>query len=224
MNTQTPIPPVVLRGEPYTVSFEERIADFLGPNSDSGPVLIRQVCFPEHEQYVNTEAVLQSVDRNAPWRTFMVRVPNCSVFWVHNVTRPEAVSEEPATASESDLLQTRLTLQREAEARHEAFRTQVRDVAIRVAEEQGWCDDGLNDVLDELGLDPKEFPRQRITVKVTRTFTIEATPNRLDPDEEWTKASLSLDGFGDPTLDGDWFDENVSCDDEDFEVEGMTEA
>jgi hypothetical protein len=38
---------------------------------------------------------------------------------------------------------------------YDAFRDQVRDVAIRVAEDEGWCDSGLNEVLRELGLPPK---------------------------------------------------------------------
>jgi hypothetical protein len=37
----------------------------------------------------------------------------------------------------------------------ERFRTEVRDTAIRVAGENSWCDQGLNEVLSELGLDPK---------------------------------------------------------------------
>jgi hypothetical protein len=38
---------------------------------------------------------------------------------------------------------------------YDRFREQVRDVAIRVAEDEGWCDSGLNEVLRELGLPPK---------------------------------------------------------------------
>lgn len=38
----------------------------------------------------------------------------------------------------------------------EDFEEQVRSVAIRVAQETGWCDSGLNDVLRELGLPEKK--------------------------------------------------------------------
>lgn len=53
-----------------------------------------------------------------------------------------------------------------AEQAADRFRKQVREVAIRVAEEQNWCDQGLNEVLDELGLDRKEI-EYNVTVNVT---------------------------------------------------------
>ena len=56
------------------------------------------------------------------------------------------------------------------------YRKQVRTVAIRTASERGWCDDGLNRVLGELGL-PK---KQRFRVPTTITVTI---PHRLDIDD-----------------------------------------
>lgn len=47
------------------------------------------------------------------------------------------------------------------------FRRRVRDTAIRVADENGWCDDGLNDVLTELDLEPKAPPVRSFAVEVT---------------------------------------------------------
>lgn len=54
---------------------------------------------------------------------------------------------------------------------HDEFRAQVREVAMRVAEEQSWCDTGLNGVLDELGLDRK-YNQYRVSVQVTATQTV----------------------------------------------------
>ena len=58
-------------------------------------------------------------------------------------------------------------LRRERAVKHELeeFRTKVREVAIRVAEEMDWCNDGLNEVLEELGL-PKLVTQWRVTVEV----------------------------------------------------------
>lgn len=58
----------------------------------------------------------------------------------------------------------------------EAYKKQVRDVAIEVAAEQGWCDDGLNERLQELGLEPMArqwevtvtlLGRQEVKIRVT---------------------------------------------------------
>jgi hypothetical protein len=48
----------------------------------------------------------------------------------------------------------------------ESFQAQVRDVAIRVAKENDWCVDGLNDVLGELSL-PAYQPKWRVELTVT---------------------------------------------------------
>lgn len=71
----------------------------------------------------------------------------------------------------------------------DTFRAEVRTVAIRVAEEQGWCDEGLNDVLAELGMEPKETEwevevevtaRQTVTVRVTAKDEAEAQEKIVD--------------------------------------------
>ena len=61
----------------------------------------------------------------------------------------------------------------------EAFKTQVRVVAIRVADEQNWCDSGLNEVLEELGL-PRKQGEYRARVTVTFDLLIK---NDTEPDE-----------------------------------------
>lgn len=52
----------------------------------------------------------------------------------------------------------------------EAFKNEVRDVAIRVADEQDWCRTGLNGVLEELGL--KRYTK-RFRVKLVVEIDIE---------------------------------------------------
>lgn len=41
-----------------------------------------------------------------------------------------------------------------AERTLDEFRTKVRDKAIEVSKEEGWCTEGLNNTLRDLGLDP----------------------------------------------------------------------
>lgn len=48
----------------------------------------------------------------------------------------------------------------------ESFQAQVREVAIRVAKENDWCADGLNDVLRELNL-PTYKPKWRVELTIT---------------------------------------------------------
>lgn len=52
-----------------------------------------------------------------------------------------------------------------------AFKSQVREEAIRVASEQGWCDSGLNRTLGRLGLPEKQQPR-RVTVPIMVTSPV----------------------------------------------------
>lgn len=62
--------------------------------------------------------------------------------------------------------------QNEAMARqHSEFRVLVRDTAIRVAEEQSWCRPGLNEVLDELGLE-QHVTRFRVPIIVEAKQTV----------------------------------------------------
>jgi hypothetical protein len=65
----------------------------------------------------------------------------------------------------------------------ERFRQSVRETAIQVAAEQGWCRQGLNDTLRDLGLDPvpTEF---RVKLRVPAWQTIEATVEIDDLDTE----------------------------------------
>lgn len=42
------------------------------------------------------------------------------------------------------------------------FKTAVRQRALQAAAEEGWCDDGLNQALRELGLEEKPPPRPRV--------------------------------------------------------------
>lgn len=84
-------------------------------------------------------------------------------------------AEDEVTDSEQRLLQqlaeyqASVALWKErfdgAEGLHQEFRKEVRDKAIEVAAEMGWCPDGLNRTLHSLGLDPAQR-RYRVTVRV----------------------------------------------------------
>jgi hypothetical protein len=79
------------------------------------------------------------------------------------------------------------------------YKRKVREVAIRVADEQGWCNEGLNEVLEELDLDPFYKTRtfdvevvQTATRSVTITVEVEAE-NVGDPDREESWESEARD-------------------------------
>jgi hypothetical protein len=89
---------------------------------------------------------------------------------------------------------------------HEAFKIKVRDMAIQTAAEQSWCDDGLEEALDELGL---ERPDVRVSATVTVTFGVTGTTKTLTSDME-TFLGNSLVRLNNVGLDEDW--QNASVD------------
>lgn len=98
--------------------------------------------------------------------------------------------------------------ERHARGRLDAFRAQVREEAIRVAESQGWCDEGLNRTLENLGLDPvtKEW-LVNVEVTATRVFTV--TISSTTDDQAWRDVdALSQDDLeeliGDDLAASDW--------------------
>jgi hypothetical protein len=113
-------------------------------------------------------------------------------------------------------------LQREIEARRAAqaaltrFQEQVRDVAIRVAEEQSWCDNGLNEVLEELGLERKE-KEYEVEVRVEGWAYVTVTVTATNDDEAGEKAIEEIENGNQDTSDLDW---NV----ESTEVHEVSEA
>lgn len=62
-----------------------------------------------------------------------------------------------------------------AEEALEEFRRKVREEAIRVAADNGWCDDGLNRTLRNLGLAEKRLYRVPVEVTLTQVGYIEVT-------------------------------------------------
>jgi hypothetical protein len=62
-------------------------------------------------------------------------------------------------------------------AEFEAFRARVRAKAIEVAEEQNWCNEGLNEVLVDLGLE-----RTPVDCAVTMEVTLRFDRELTDPD------------------------------------------
>mgnify|MGYP001550756403 CR=1 FL=1 len=85
-------------------------------------------------------------------------------MYVHDVevvATPVADFDPKPMADRTDMSALHARI-RTLEMEHEQFRTQVREKAIEVAANEGWCDSGLNEALEELGLEPK-----------TRTFDVE---------------------------------------------------
>lgn len=76
---------------------------------------------------------------------------------------------------------------------HEAFREQVREVAIRVAGEQEWCDPGLNGVLRELGL-PEKVVAFKVAIQVTAKQTVWVVVDATSEDEAYD-AARELDTY-----------------------------
>jgi hypothetical protein len=72
----------------------------------------------------------------------------------------------------------------EANAGLRRFQRQVRDKAIEVAREHGWCKEGLNTTLTELGLETVAS-RWTVEVTVTATQTVEVTVDADDLDDAW---------------------------------------
>lgn len=70
------------------------------------------------------------------------------------------------------------------QAEFDAFKVQVREEAIRAAQEEGWCDSGLNSALRRLGLREKAEP-QPVEVRITRqpeanTYTVYVEADSAD--------------------------------------------
>jgi hypothetical protein len=88
-------------------------------------------------------------------------------------------AEARATAAEHNASRTQQT--------HEAFKRRVREHAIEVAQRQGWCDQGLNESLEELGL--PGYHREW-----TMTLTVTVTVSGADSEDEavrWAERAIS---------------------------------
>lgn len=85
---------------------------------------------------------------------------------------------------------TARTALHDVERKFDAFREQVRDVAIRVASEESWCDTGLNAVLKELDLPRKSRPFE-VQVRLTQVVTV--TVDAEDEDDAREKAENEND-------------------------------
>lgn len=88
------------------------------------------------------------------------------------------------------------------------YKDLVRTVAIREARDNNWCDEGLNEVLEELSLDPKPSRYNRwATVRVMYSY---------DPDE------IGLDEPSDGVIEGikilDYYGRGSDYEVEEFEV------
>lgn len=88
-------------------------------------------------------------------------------------------------------------------AQSDVFRDKVRVVAIRVAGEQGWCTEGLNDVLDELGLDP-HVTKWQVEVHVVASQTVMVEVEADSDEAAQTKVEQGDYDLSDDLRDDDW--------------------
>lgn len=77
-----------------------------------------------------------------------------------------------------------------AESRHEAFKARVRAEAVRVAEEQGWCADGLNRTLTTLDLPPRITAYEAL---VTLTMRVRVDTDDEDTARQWIGEVVNAD-------------------------------
>jgi hypothetical protein len=65
----------------------------------------------------------------------------------------------------------------------ERFKAKVRELGLQVKEDNGWCDDGFNEVMRELGLPllPHTF-RVKMTLTATREVEVDVDASDLEPD------------------------------------------
>ena len=85
----------------------------------------------------------------------------------------DLTKQAAAVGVSEEAYQQQVQMTRTARVDLERFKDQVRDKAIEVAEEQSWCDEGLNSVLSELGLEPKS-QEYEVRIGLTACHTVTA--------------------------------------------------
>jgi hypothetical protein len=123
------------------------------------------------------------------------------------------VAKQEALVRNREMVRTAQEAQARAEQTLAAYKIQVREVAIRVAEEQDWCNEGLNEVLTELGLDGVTRS-YRVPVELTATQTVYIDVEAIDIDhavsqveDNYTSSDLAQEADGD-----DWSVSDYSVD------------
>lgn len=94
---------------------------------------------------------------------------------VHAIMQERAFLQERCDSLEASITRSQLELRN--------FKGEVRRVAIDVAEEQNWCKSGLNERLEELGLDPVPYTFN-IDASITVNFQIEEATDEDDAREQ----------------------------------------
>lgn len=79
-----------------------------------------------------------------------------------------------------------------SEQRFQHFQESVREMAIEKAKKLKWCDEGLNEALRELGLEPKTR-KYRVEIRVFAFQDIEIEVDAENMEEADTKAHMMLD-------------------------------
>lgn len=127
--------------------------------------------YDENDHGTNVE--LLQFDAADPSLTYRVKFDDGRETYVRNVALPPTTVDD--IIEQIERLNTALrTVRRE----FDLFKEQVRDVAIRVQGEQSWCLEGLNRVLEELGLPGHMLEREfevTVTVRATQQATVTVT-------------------------------------------------
>lgn len=161
---------------------------------------VRVVGAPD-EYLVGRVGVLERIDGNDESLTFAVRWDDSTYDWAYEVAAVEPVEgsprseDNPASVEIAETREEITRLQRQVaelqgqislvDARLVAFKAEVRDKAIEVAEERGWCDEGLNEVLEELGLEPKTTGwTGTVTVRVYGYQDVEVEIEQADDEDD----------------------------------------
>ena len=105
----------------------------------------------------------------------------------------------------------------------EAYKARVREVAIRVADEQGWCREGRDEVLRELDIEPPVMRYEfEVTVRLKVTATTTDSTFASDSDaHEFANDSVRSFAFENiEPFDSDWCNQDVEVDE--ITIESVT--
>jgi len=122
-----------------------------------------------------------------------------AVLGIHSDGYPVSSAEHIATLGEA---LRKVAIGSAVRAREQAvaaaagvsFRNAVRAKAREVAKEQNWCREGLNDALQELGLD-EYASTWTVTVEMTACLTVEESDDVWDDVTATDRARYAIDGL-----------------------------
>lgn len=158
--------------------------------------------------------VVEAIDRNDVNLTFKVRNPATGeVRWAHRVYKPLPTTQTQASESGAEQAgrvytdeeieqirrEVRAEMQRRSDTRLAEFKQSIVEKVLEKQSENDWCDAGVEEALEELGL---ELPRRDVEVRFTVTVRMSGVSPEMyrrvrDDDESWVESSLTIEAFGD---------------------------